>query len=426
MITEHRPPFLRILLLLGSLVILAPASESCAIENQALWDKAFRAANPAGAPCLGDPGEYPGDLYAWHGHYWIRAYLSMAQTYGDTKYLDDAVTLIDRMLYFRDDARQSRGELDLRSSPYLSAPPSYLSRRGRPAPGWRRKWQGDSRVEVVTDGMITQAIMRFVVLVHDDPRFSAYRGKAAEYTSRVEETVSIWNETFAYDRFGVQGSYWFPQTDGTPGLSSTEVPFNQSAVMAATLLLLDRVKGGVAEYRRKAAAVLDFWRRKRREERGGGYTAYNWNYYLRTREYGVEDLAHSHMDLSFFITAYRSGIFSGGEMRLLADTLTRRIHKGGGKVAGRVDGSGSGDGYNIAMDWIDLAQVDPQVLSLATAVFRAHYAVPTWSRPLLGWAEILRWSRFPRGRGSTDDARERGQVGKGKEGPVHQMQAEEG
>jgi hypothetical protein len=269
-------------------------------------------------------------------------------------------------------------------------------------------------VEVVTDGMITQAIMRFVALVHDDPRFSAYRGKAADYTSRVEETVSMWDGTFAYNRFGVRGSYWFPQTDGTPGLSSTEVPFNQSAVMAATLLLLDRVKGGVPEYRRKAAAVLDFWRKKRREERAGGGSVYTWNYYLRTREYGVEDIAHSHMDLSFFIAAYRSGILSDGEMRSLADTLTRRIHKGGGKIAGHVDGTGSGDGYNIALDWIDLAQENPQVLSLATAVFRANYAVPTWSRPLLGWAEILRWSRVLRGRGPADGAREQGQVGKDK------------
>jgi hypothetical protein len=350
----------------------------------------------------------------------------MAQTYGDTKYLADAVTLIDRMLYFRDDARHSRSELDMRSFPYLSAPPSFLSRRGRPAPGWRRKWQGDSRVEVVTDGMITQAIMRFVALVHDDPRFSAYRGKAAEYTARVEETVSMWDETFAYDRFGVPGSYWFPQTDGTPGLSSTEVPFNQSAVMAATLLLLDRVKGGVAEYRRKAAAVLDFWRRKRREERVEGYTVYNWNYYLRTREYGVEDLSHSHMDLSFFIAANRSGILSVGEMRLLANTLTRRIHRGGSRVAGYVDGTGFGDGYNVALDWIDLAQVDPQALSLATGVFRPNYAIPTWSRPLLGWAEILRWSRLLRGRGETDGVREQGQVGKDKQGPVHQVQPEEG
>jgi len=406
------PLFLRVSLLLGSLVFLAPGSESFAIETQTAWDKAFRAANPAGPPCLVDAGEYPGELYAWQGHYWIRAYLSMAQTYGDTKYLDDAVTLIDSMLSSRDDARFSRGELDLKTSPYVTAPPSFLSRRDRPARGWRRKWNGECRVEVVIDGMITQAIMRFVALVHDDPRFSAYRGKAAEYTNRVEETVTMWNETFAYNRFDVPGSYWFPQTDGTPGLSSTEVPFNHSAAMTTTLLLLDQVKGGVAEYRRKASAVLDFWRGKRREERGGDYTAYNWNYYLRTREFGVEDVGHSHMDLSFFITANRSGILSNDEMRLLANTLIKRIHKGGGRVAGRVDGSGSGDGYNVAMDWIDLAQVDPQALTLAKAVFRANYAVPKWSRPLLGWAEILRWSRFSRGRQSLDGAGEQGQVGK--------------
>jgi hypothetical protein len=102
-------------LLLFLAAMISIASDCRAIESRSQWDEAFRLAHPAQDPCLADPGEYPGDLYAWHGHYWIRAYLSMADTYGDTKYLDKAVALIDRMLFYRDDARHSRGELDPRA-----------------------------------------------------------------------------------------------------------------------------------------------------------------------------------------------------------------------------------------------------------------------------------------------------------------------
>lgn len=413
-------------LLLFLAAMISIASDCRAIESRSQWDEAFRLAHPAQDPCLADPGEYPGDLYAWHGHYWIRAYLSMADTYGDTKYLDKAVALIDRMLFYRDDARHSRGELDPRASPYESAPPSFLAHRDRAAPGWRRNWRGKDRVEVITDGMITQAIMRFVVLVHDDPRFGRYRGMIRRYLPRVEETVSIWDPTFAYDRFAVPGSYWFPQTDGTRGLSSTEVPFNQSAAMATTLLLLDHVKGGVPEYRKKAMAVLDFWRRRRREVREGTNAAYDWNYYLRTREFGDEDFTHSHIDLSFFVTAHRYGMLTTDEMKRLATTFTEKIHKGNGDVAGHIDGSGSGDGYYAAFDWIDLARIDPRILSIAKAVYRKQYRAPSWSRPFLGWAEILRWSAILHGRGPKDDSRKKGKVGKNEQGAVHRLQPKQG
>jgi hypothetical protein len=365
-----------------------PALPSSAIETKNEWDKAFLSIYPYKDPILEDPGEYPAEAFAWHGHYWVRAYVSMAETYGDSKYLDKAVALIDHMFYHRDDARFARGALDIRAAPYTTAPLYYLNHRDEAARGWRKLWNGQIRDDVVTDGMITQAIMRFVALVFHSSRFTAYQAKAREYMSKVEETASMWNDTFAFGRYGIPGSYWYPKTDGT-SLSSTEVAYNQSAVMAATLLLLDEVKGGVPEYRKKAAAVLDFWRMKRREVSGD---AYEWNYYLVNQEYGVEDFDHSHIDLLFFTIAFQHGLMSRAEMNRLANTLTEKIYKGAGGTAAYVDGSGSGDGYYAGFDWIDLAQVDPKVLDIAREVYTRRYSKPTWARPFLGWAEILRWS----------------------------------
>jgi hypothetical protein len=369
--------------------LFLPSFPSHAIETQSQWDDAFRSMYPNQDPNLEDPGEHPGDEFAWHGHYWIRAYVAMAQTYGETKYLDKAVAMIDHMFYHRDDARFARGELDILANPYYSAPVYYLHHRNEVAPGWRRLWDGKTRDDVVTDGMITQAIMRFVSLVLDTSGFSGYQAKAKEYLSKVEETVSSWNDTFAYDRYGVPGSYWYPQSDGSEGLSSTEVPLNQSAVMAATLLLLDDVKGGIPEYRKKAKAVLDFWRMKRRETSGN---TYEWNYYLLNEGHGVEDLGHSHIDMIFFLTAYRYGLMGKEEMERLANTLILKLYKGNASVAGYVDGSGSGNGYYAGFDWIELTPINRKALDIAKEIYDRHYSSPSWARPFLGWAEILRLS----------------------------------
>jgi hypothetical protein len=365
-----------------------PAVSSHAIETQFQWDKAFRSTYPDRDPDLEDPGNFPADVFAWHGHYWIRAYVTMADVYGDKKYLEKAVALIDHMLYHRDDARSSRGELNVRAAPYGTAPLYYLNHRGEAAPGWRRLWNGEIRVDVVTDGMITQGIMRFVDLVIHSPRFPGYQAKARSYLSKVEETVSAWDDSFAYDRYDVPGSYWYPRKSSTR-LSGTEVPFNQSAVMVATLLLLDKAKGGVPEYRKKAKAVLDFWRMKRRIVSGDD--CYEWNYYLLHKEYGVEDTTHSHIDMSFFTIAAQRGLMADEEMKRLANTFTKKMYKGNGNVAGYIDGSGSGDAYNAGFDWIDLTSVNPNILDIATEIYKRHYLKPSWARPFLGWAEIIRW-----------------------------------
>ncbi len=362
------------------------STTSYAFQNQQEWDSAFSRKFVAQDPMLGDPGVSPGEEFAWQGSYWVRAYVSMANAFNDTKYLDKAVKLIDNMFYHRDDARAARGAINMGTDYYqVNAPLHYLKNPQVPAPSWRRTWSGQRRIEVLLDGMITQSIMRFVDSVYSKPQFISYQAKANSYVTKVKETVDIWDDSFAYNRNGAPGSYWYPQANGS-GLTSTDVPFNHSATMGTTLLLLDNFYDGNTEYGKKALAILNYWKQSRREVSGN---AYDWNYYF-SRTSG-EDVGHGHIDIGFINTAYRFGLVTDNEMQFLASTLKNKVYLGNGVVANYLNGSGEGPGYWVGFDWIDLNKFDPRALEIAEEVYNTKYLNDRQARVFLGWADIIRW-----------------------------------
>jgi hypothetical protein len=368
-------------------LLLHPPTIS-AIESQQEWDSAFNSAYPTQDPLLNEKTGYLGNTFAWEGFYWLGAYVTMAESTGDTKYLDNAVRLIDHIFYYRDDLRYARGEIDVLADPYLTAPLYYLNHRNEAAPGWRRSWDYSTRIEVITDGMILWGIMRFVDLVHNEPSFSSYQMKADDYIEKVKETVAIHDTQFVYDRFGdIPGAYYWPLTSGA-GLQTNPVPYNQQAAISHAHLLLDNVEGGNTEYKNKAMAVIDYWKVKRSLVNG----AYLWNYHLQktTRE----DLSHGHIDVGFFITANRFGLLTETEMQRLANTFTDNLHLGGYNFAARVDGSGSDSRrYWIGADYIDLTKYDSQVFDVVKGTYDAYYSSPGGhAHKFLGWAEILKHS----------------------------------
>jgi hypothetical protein len=377
------------------MLLLWGMSTPChAIGSKKDWDSAFQSRYGTSTPLTGisiSRSTDLADLFSWDAHYWIRAYVSMAQTYGDPSYLDHAVKLIDFMFYNTDRNRQGRGQINVASEPYRSAPLYFLTRPGTPAPGWRR-WAGEWRIQTLDDGQITQAIMRFVDLVYSDPRFPGYKTKAQQYLAACEEIVKNHDSLYVYNRSaGITGSYYYPRPDGT-GLYSGAVPYNHSATMGTTLLLLDKVKGGVPEYRRKAEAILDYLKNSWRLQNN----RYVWDYHPQQPSVGgVEDFNHAHIDLSFVVLAYKRGLnLTRDDMRRFANTLNQ-MYLGNGEITWKVDGTQTNTAKNywpIGFDWIDLAEFDPAVLNIAKTVYAKHYPNPTWSRPFLGWAEILRWS----------------------------------
>jgi hypothetical protein len=366
------------------------------INSKADWDAVYKARYGDSVPLL---DIYNGDekgQFSWHAHYWIRAFTSLAYTYRDTSYIKKAISLIDHILLYTDDDRYARGELDLENEPYVSAPLYFLKNRSEAAPGWRNGEFGDGwRIQTLNDGQITNAIMRFADLVLSDMKFSAYHSKAKEYVIEAEKIVNSHDSLFEFNRFpDVPGTYYYPKSDGS-GLWTGGVPFNHNATMAVTLLLLDKVLGGTQEYRKKAEAILDYFKSYAEIKENNSYC---WNYNFRQANPIVEDFNHAHFDVSFFILAYRRGLeLTEEDMLRFANTLTENIHQENGQLTWFIDGTNdrSQDSYwPIGFDWIDLAEFNPSIFEIAKDFYANNYSNPTWSRPFLGWAEILRWSRM--------------------------------
>ncbi len=384
---------LAVIISIGALTVNANA-----LTSKAEWDAAYNKYYSTKTPWQSIDGAANDTQvwFSWHAHYWLRAYVSMARTFGDAKYMDQAVGLIDHMFYYTDEARVARREIDLNATPYDNAPLQFLLNPGTPAPGWRI-WVGglnEWRNQTLDDGMITQAIMRFVELVKSDPvKWSAYTNKADLYLSRCENIASQHDSVYAAYRFtNIDGSYYYPRPDGT-GLYSGAVPLNHSATMAVTLILIDKVKpGGAPAFRKKAEEILGYFKNSLTLKSNNSYT---W-YYKPHSPGAQEDFNHGHIDLDFLVAAYENGLnISAAEMTRFANTYTKNLYKGNAEVAWTVDGltaNTSGNYVPAGFGWIDLTRFDPQVLEISKDVYNAHAPNPSWARDMLGWAEILRWS----------------------------------
>lgn len=350
-----------------------------AIATKAAWDAKFTARYGSGLPDLDGKDE----TFAWHGHYWLRAYVSMADTFGDSRYLDRAVTTIDHMLANTDGTF-----------------------------GWNGDPIGGSQ-RLLDTGMIAHGIMYFVYLVWNDPRFVAYRPKADQYLPRMETIVRSYDFQWV-DNPPVAdstGSYIYATCGGGSSLCSSQalLMYNQGATMVKAGLLIDRVKRLKAQtpdpvYLRRADAVAAMFPRFAKLE----YGFYTWRYGgCRTDIAGpfgslIEDTNHSHIDLSLLVWAnrFRLGGIDAKVMNGLTGTLDRILTGAGtNNVARHVDGTGAPtndwDRLPIGYDWIDLAQTNPAVLDKVIRVYNQHLADDTNSRSMLGWAEILRYTHCP-------------------------------
>lgn len=345
-------------------------SRTPAVATQADWDARFAASHGQNIPDLdGDP-----ETFAWHGHYWVRAYVSMARTHGDTKYLDRAVATID-----------------------------HWFAHGDPQAGWGTSL-GNAQ-QFLDTAMIAHAIMYFVYEVWSVPAFSAYRGAADSYLSRLEPMVRFHDHEWV-DNPPLCDSPGFYRY-ATCGSSGTElcgtgslVMYNQGAAMAKTLLLMDlvgRLRGHRPDPgdRYKADAAAAYFLRFAALNNG----AYTWQYDgCQTSMDILEDVSHGHIDLSLLVWAYRFGLggLSYTDMSRLASTLATVLNgaAGPGDASVHVDGSGlpasNWDRAPVGYDWIDLCEYDPALLDQVIGVYNTHLVDEPGARFFLGWAELQR------------------------------------
>ncbi len=326
----------------------------------------------------------------------------MGKAFDECKYAQLAEELIDFMIDNRDDARNHRGEIDILQSPYISAPSVYIKNRKMAAPAWRTfdNHLNGWRLFMHENAQIVQAIMYFVEMVMSNDTFVKFRPKAKFYIAAVEQTVEAFDASFVYQRFPkIPGSYYYPSIDGH-SLYNGAVEYNMNASMGTTLLLLDKAKGGVPEYRRKAEAIAGYFMAHVQLKSDD---AYIWHYHpqkpwIGLTSSGIEDFSHAHVDIGFHIMAYKCGLgFTRLDMQRFSNTLVKRIYLGDGELAWSVDGQeiNSIKKFSpIGFDWISLCEFNPEILSIAITVYKKHYPKPSWSWPFLGWANILYWKKI--------------------------------
>ncbi len=383
-------------------LIALPQALQAAVASQADWDShlAAKCADPHDVECLlGFSAGYDDSQtrLAWHGHYWLRAFTAMAAAYQDSKYLDYAATMIDYMLAQRDDNRAQRGELDVVQEPYTKAPPFYLNNRNLAAPCWRDAQRSNSAFDradckTVTDGQITSGIMRFVALVNSDPAFSGYQARAEGYLAEVVTTLDIWTETYSFDlNADIPGSYYWPREDGSGLYTTGSVPYNQSATLLTSALLVDAVQGG-SGYSAMVQGLIDFWKLNLYPQANGSCL---WDYSLQKPELqGVEDVNHGHLDVGFLQAAFDQGFaLDTADLDCIAAAFTQNVYIGSGNLHDQIDGTTEGTSSDphpvAAIDWIGYQAYDPAILDIALEVYETNFPVPTWSKPFQGWAEIL-------------------------------------
>ncbi len=343
------------------------------IATQAQWDAKWTAKYGTTVPNLSGDGE----TFAWQGYYDVRAYVSMAETYGDTKYLDRAVTTINYWFNHTDGGPKKQG--------------------------WAYSY-GQSQ-SMLDTGVIAQAIATFAYEVRKDPRFTAYRPTAKTYIAKLEPMLHAYDAQWVNDApYPGAPSDWVYDTCGSgSSLCSTAslVMYNQSATMAKSLLLISRfyqMEGLTPDmdYLTKAKAVAAYF--KSFVTTNG--TAYSWSYGgARTSGNGPEDISHGDLDMSLVTWAEHFGLGGLGvaDMKQLVGT-ENAVFDGvasTSSVAFYVNGKTAANSYYapaVGWSWIDVTDFDTtgNLFSKTVTLFNSY---PMTSNPagyFLGWAEILR------------------------------------
>ncbi len=330
-------------------------------------------------------------VFAWIVHYWLRAFVVMADLTGEARYMDSAVSFIDVILDNTDEKRVARGEI---SGGYVRDP-LYLRRSGRGGPFWKR---GDW-ASVLDTGQVIRGLMAFVDAVYRAPvRWAAYRAVADRaFAAAIRAADAFDND---WQVIGDTGAYHYRDSQGSGQLGTTRTAFNQSATMAAAQLMIHAWRpdpGRLDKVRR----LVRHWLADYAVEMPDG--ALTWRYILIPSNTDPEDAGHATIDLNFLVAAFLSGRtdLTSIHMAGLAQTFRTRLYDGGTGLNRFVDGTTDADyaeHFNAGFGWFDLARFDPKIAEIALTIYSAHYPPDApggtlWARPMLGWANLLRAGR---------------------------------
>lgn len=330
-------------------------------------------------------------VFAWIVHYWIRAWIAMADLTGQTKYMDMCVSFIDYIIDHTDERRMERGEIKER---YVREP-LFLKGTGKGGPIWNRRWNGS----VLNTGQVIRGILYFVNTVFDDPvRWGAYLPAAKSYFAAAILAADAFDND--WQKFGDKGSYHYRDSSGSGNLGIARTAFNQSATMVTAQLLINKWRPDAARVD-KVRRLAQYWIDDFAIPMSDG--TLQWRYILNPNNKDLEDAGHAGIDLDFLISAYLSGVtkLTPSHMTALAQTFRKRLFNGGTGLNQYVDGtmgSGYSDHYNAGFGWFELGQFAPEIVSVTLRIYNENYPPDApggilWARPMLGWANLLRAAR---------------------------------
>ncbi|MGI6685257.1 MAG: Ig-like domain-containing protein [Bacillota bacterium] len=265
---------------------------------------------------------------AWDESYVMRGYLEMYQATKDTKYLDKFIVHGDSVLKQRDSVR---GVKDYRG---LSLP----AWRGGP----RYTGNGTYKIFDVHTAMIAYPFAQFATIVNHNSGLSSYKSYADKYLKAAKDAAAVhdaeWIET------------------------ATEMylnrPFNMIFSFGSLYLEIYQASGE-AVYKNKAVKIANHFRNNLTVD--SSINGYLWKY-MRTRDYGYEDLSHGAMDIDFAYLAYKNSInFNATDMQRFGNTVQKKLIKADGNIANRVDGSGTSSNQNFIGLWLNLHSWAPSL-----------------------------------------------------------------
>jgi len=405
---------------------LIPYSRAAAITSAAEWDATMLGYYGANFVPIKSQALLPDDdWFAWTGYMWLEAYVALAQSTGDAKYMATAKELIDYEISLRDDIRFASTPL---TPAYWSAPTYYLYHVGVPAKGWRRILNGKPEVNPLIDGRICESIILWCEMARRG--FPQYETTITGYLARVKETLDmhlvspagmnvipvtqaippghIYMPTLAARAL----KYWKDAsatfTSDTAQTWSAYMAMNHNCTFARAMMGYDNLKG-TTDYHDRVQGVVNFYLNALDTARP---TKAIWQYSpLDANLINIEDVNHATVTLSLIEEAYRIGGYGvdGSHVSRLVQTFHTFYNASTKGVSYFIDGSGSQEGRtaetgSIAMKpWLWLSQFDPTIAVKVRDTYNLFFTTTNGTQALTGWANLVYWDSLLAGTAAYDD-----------------------
>lgn len=405
---------------------LAPVSRGAAITTAAQWDAAVLGYYGAGFVPLKTNGYLPdNDWFAWTGYMWIEAYIAMAQTTGDAKYMATAKEIIDYELSLRDDIRFPTPPI---SPAYWSAPTYYLYHTGVPAKGWRRILDGKPEVNPLIDGRICESIVLWCEMARRG--FPQYEATITGYLAMVKETLDMHlvspagMNTIPATQAIPAGHVYSPTlpakalkywkdaratfTSDTAQTWTAYMAMNHNCTFARAMMGYDNLMGTTG-YQDRVRGVVNFYLNALDPAQP---TKAIWLYSpLDAALHNIEDVNHATVTLSLIEEAYRIGGYGvdASHVARLVRTFHTFYNTSTKGVSYFIDGSGAQQARtaqtgSVAMkSWLWLSQFDPTIATKVRDTYNLHYTTTNGTQALTGWANLVYWDSLLAGTAAFDD-----------------------